>query len=85
MLEALDELYYMQHRGGVGHYHVTRTRDGAVEVRCETPYPRMFEYGLVEGFCRNQKVAKPARYSVDYVEGPQEGDHTCTMIVRRMG
>src|SRR5262245_831982 len=29
-LETLDRIYYLNHRGEVGHYHTTRRPDGAV-------------------------------------------------------
>jgi hypothetical protein len=82
VLEALDTIYHLNHRGEVGHYHTTRQDDGSLVVRCETPYPRQFERGLIEGICRN-KLARGASYRIDYVEGPPGGDLTCTLTVRR--
>src|SRR6266508_587976 len=58
VLEALDQIYYLNHRGDVGHYRVAREHEGAVVVRCETPYPRHFEWGLIEGICRSVKLAR---------------------------
>ncbi|MEW5852709.1 MAG: hypothetical protein AB2A00_28245 [Myxococcota bacterium] len=80
--EAMDKVYYMNHRGDVGHYITTRKPDGSIEVRCETPYPRQFEYGLIEGISRNPRLTKGKRYSVTYIDGPATGDHTCTLVVR---
>jgi hypothetical protein len=51
-------------------------------IRCETPYPRDFERGLVEGICAN-KIASGRGYRIDYAGGPPDGDTTCTMTVRR--
>jgi hypothetical protein len=80
VLGAFDDIYYANHRGNVGHYRSTRRPDGVWEVRCETPYPRHFEHGLVVGISR--KFAGKKVYHVDYVEAPPGGDLTCTMIVR---
>ncbi|HEV8246891.1 MAG TPA: hypothetical protein VGP93_14030 [Polyangiaceae bacterium] len=84
LLLALDQVYYQNHRGDVGHYRTTRIDDGSIEVRCETPYPRHFEWGLIDGFCGPQ-CAGSSRYSVEYIEGPPGGDHTCTLTVRKLG
>jgi hypothetical protein len=84
VLEALDSIYYLNHRGNVGHYRISREADGTLVVRCETPYPRAFERGLVEGIVRNKRLGN-ARYSVRYEEGPPEGDLTCTLYVKRSG
>jgi hypothetical protein len=82
LLEALDDIYHLNHHGEVGHYRTSRKPDGSIVVRCETPYPRHFEHGLIEGFCNNA-IAKGQKYLIDYVEGPPGGDLTCTMTVRR--
>lgn len=80
ILLGLDAIFYMNHRGNVGHYVSKRLASGAIEVRCETPYPRNFEWGLVEGFCLN-KCARGKRYSVELVDGTPGTDHTCSLIV----
>lgn len=82
ILKALDAIYHLNHRGEVGHYHCEE-RGGAIVVRCETPYPRHFEWGLVEGICRN-KAAGGRRYAIDFAEGPPVGDVTCTLTVRQV-
>lgn len=81
ILLGLDAIYHLNHRGDVGHYRVSREGDGTIVVRCETPYPRMFEWGLVEGICRNPRVG--GRFLVDFTAGPTGGDLTCTLRVRR--
>jgi hypothetical protein len=81
VLEALDDIYHLNHRGKVGHYRTSRGKDGAIVVRCETPYPRQFERGLVEGICRH-KVAQGQRYVVHYEDGAAGTDVTCTLTVR---
>ena len=81
VLDALDDIYHLNHRGEVGHYRTSRASDGAIVVRCETPYPREFERGLVEGICRN-KVAHGQRYRVHYEDGPAGGELTCVLTVR---
>jgi hypothetical protein len=83
LLIGLDDVFYMNHKGNVGHYRTKRLEDGVIEVRCETPYPRNFEWGLVEGFCR--KAVGTTRYSVEYIDGPQGEDLTCTLLARPMG
>ncbi len=82
ILLALDTIYQLNHRGDVGHYHSSRSADGSIVIRCETPYPRQFEWGLVEGICRT-RCAPGLLYSVDYAPGPIDGDLTCTLTVCR--
>jgi hypothetical protein len=79
ILMGLDAIYHVNHRGAVGHYRSER-QGNAIVVRCETPYPRQFERGLVEGICRNKNVSAD-RYSIAYVPGPVDGDLTCTIRV----
>ncbi len=81
ILEALDKIYYVNHRGDVGHYHVKRTTDGSLVVTCATPYPRHFEWGLVEGICRNKRAAG-RKYAVSYADGAPGSDVTCTLTVK---
>lgn len=81
VLLALDEIYYVNHRGDVGHYRTSKEPNGVVVVQCETPYPRAFERGLIEGICRS-KLAAGKRYEVEYTEGPPASDITCTLRVR---
>ncbi|HTP26008.1 MAG TPA: hypothetical protein VMK12_10155 [Anaeromyxobacteraceae bacterium] len=81
ILLALDEIYHVNHRGEVGHYSSSRDEDGTIRVRCETPYPRQFERGLVEGICRSRR-ADGRRFSVEFIEGPNAGNLTCTLLVR---
>ncbi|MEO6950254.1 MAG: hypothetical protein ABI321_00470 [Polyangia bacterium] len=83
VLLALDMIYSINHLGEVGHYHSKQLVDGAIEVRCETPYPRAFERGVIEGIARNPNLVKGKRYDVEYIEGPMGGDLSCTCIVRR--
>ncbi len=82
ILLSLDEIYHLNHRGEVGHYHSTRAGDGSITVRCETPYPREFERGLVEGICRGNRAGGRS-YSVEFVDGPARGDVTCTLVARQ--
>lgn len=77
ILEKLDDIYYMNHRGDVGHYRVSK-EDGVVVVRCETPYPRHFERGLIEGICSKH----PGRADVQFTEGAPHDELTCTVRVR---
>jgi hypothetical protein len=53
------------------------------EVHCETPYPRQFERGLIEGIARHTRLAKGSKYSVQFIEGKPGADRTCTLVVRR--
>jgi len=82
VLLALDTIYYLNHRGDVGHYRPQQQEDKSVVIRCETPYPRQFELGLVEGICRNKKRAG-ATYVVEFADGPPNANLTCTLTVRR--
>lgn len=80
VLEALDEIYHLNHRGEVGHYRYRRF-EGTQVLRCETPYPRYFEWGLVEGICKS-RVAGDRRFYVSFEPGPPNDDLTCTITVR---
>jgi len=82
VIEALDEIYYLNHRGNVGHYRVRPSSDGFV-VRCETPYPRSFERGLIEGITQNRRL-RDREYRVDFEDGPEGSDVTCVLFVRRV-
>lgn len=84
MLLASDEIYQLNHRGEVGRYDVVRLPDSRIRVRCETPYPRMFEWGVIEGMTKNNKFSHPGRFQVDYEDGPLVGDLTCTIYVKRI-
>ena len=83
ILESLDSIYHMNHRGEVGHYHFER-RDDTFVVRCETPYPRHFELGLIEGICRTRALGG-GRYLVSSDSGPGGSDITCTVTVKPEG
>lgn len=78
-LESLDDIYYRNHRGEVGHYRFERQCDSLI-VRCETPYPHHFEWGLLEGICQ-RKAARGRRYVVSCEPGPVGSDLTCTLTV----
>jgi len=84
MLMAADDIYKMNHRGDVGQYVVTKEPSGRFVVRCETPYPRMFEWGVYEGMVKNTKYKHPGKFSVDFVEGPATGPLTCTLYIKRL-
>ena len=81
VLLALDDIYHLNHEGEVGHYKSRALGDGAIEVACETPYPRHFERGLVEGIASHVRLAGGRKYSVQYVEGDGV-TRTCTLVVR---
>lgn len=85
VLLALDQIYHLNHQGEVGHYRSTRNADGSIEVRCETPYPRHFERGLVEGITRNPRLTNNGKrqFHVQFKEAPPGGQLTCTLTVRR--
>jgi hypothetical protein len=85
VLLALDDIYHLNHKGEVGHYAAAVESDGAIVVRCETPYPRSFERGLVEGISHNPRLLLPGqRYQVRYTEGPPGGRLTCTLHVKAL-
>jgi hypothetical protein len=81
ILERLDDIYHLNHRGEVGHYVCEKVGDALV-IKCQTPYPRHFEWGLIEGICKNKR-ADGARYTVDFKDGPSDGLLSCTLTVRR--
>lgn len=80
VLEALDTIYHLNHRGDVGHYRCRRS-EGSLVVRCETPYPRHFEWGLIAGICRSH-LAQGRHYFVTFEPGPPGASLTCTLTVR---
>jgi hypothetical protein len=84
VLESLDRIYYLNHRGNVGHYRTARKPDGSLVIRCETPYPRHFEWGLIEGICRG-KAARGNLYEVEFQDMAHAGDLTCIITVRPKG
>jgi hypothetical protein len=81
ILEALDKIYYVNHRGDVGHYYSSRNADSSLTIRCETPYPRHFEWGLIEGITRNKRV-HDRNYTIDFADGPPGSIVTCTLTIR---
>lgn len=83
VLMSLDAIYYLNHQGDVGHYLASTEPDGSLVVRCETPYPRAFERGLVEGISRNGRLLRPGeKFQVRYVDAPPGGRLTCTLYVK---
>ena len=84
VLLALDDIYHLNNRGEVGHYHSSRLADGSIEVRCETPFPRAFERGLIEGISQHHRLKGKRRYTVAYEEGPPGGEMTCRLVVRAL-
>lgn len=84
VLEALDTVYHMNHTGDVGHYRFEK-KGAAVVVHCETPYPRGFELGLIEGIADNPRLTRGNRYFVTCEDAPPGGLRTCSVTVRRFG
>ncbi len=85
LFEHMNAIYNHNHRGDVGRYVTKRDDEGGWHIRCETPYPRQFERGLVEGTVRNPAYLGGGRPRlVEYEDAPTAGDWTCTMIVRPM-
>jgi len=82
ILMALDDIHYLNHRGEVGHYVSSRATDGTIVVRCETPYPAAFEWGLVDGICRNPRASR--RYEIQFDPAASGQTLTCTLHVRRL-
>ena len=82
ILLALNDIYYVNHRGDVGYYKAEQHPDGTVTIACATPYPRNFERGLIEGICRNRRAGGTI-YCVEYEEAMPGGEFTCTLTVHR--
>ena len=82
VLRALDGIYYLNHRGDVGHYRVRDQENGRLVIRCETPYPRHFERGLIEGICANPR-GNGFKYGVKFEEGPAHSACSCVLTVQR--
>lgn len=86
VLLALDTIHHLNHKGEVGHYRIIEEPfTNTLVVRCETPYPRAFERGLVEGICATPRLLKPGEhFQVRTVDAPVGGKLTCTVYVRSM-
>ncbi len=82
ILLALNDIYYVNHRGDVGYYRAEQSTDGTVTINCATPYPRNFERGLIEGICRNRRAGGTI-YCVEYQEALPGSEFTCTLTVHR--
>jgi hypothetical protein len=59
-LEAIDQAYHMNHRGGdIGFYKYSfNGHDGAIRratMECRNPYPCSFDKGVLEGFSQRFK------------------------------
>jgi hypothetical protein len=66
-LESLDEAYQLNHRGGeIGSYDVRETGDDAATVRCRTPYPCVYDQGIL--------TATAERFADGYAELTEVGD-----------
>ena len=83
LVTAIDDLHRKNHRGDAGGYAVERRTDGALEVRCRTPYPQMFELGLVDGLCNNQRFRRTGRFDLELLDAPAGRGDGCTIVVRR--
>jgi hypothetical protein len=79
ILLELDTIYYLNHKGDVGHYLVSK-HGSALVIVCETPYPRAFELGLIEGICRSGRAKR--KYFISSEHGAPGGRQTCTVTVR---
>ena len=84
VLMKLDEIYRINHQGAVGRYRSRKLPDGSVEVCCETPYPRSFERGLIEGICWNKKLSNGRSYSVNYEDGLPGSSMTCKLVAKAL-
>lgn len=82
-LRSTDEAYQRNHRGGdIGYYRFERTGEQAGEVTCYTPYPCLFDRGLIRGVA--QKYAPVGGFV--YLEETggtcrRDGDDTCVYTV----
>ncbi len=81
VLLGLDDIYHLNHTGRVGHYLANALPSGGVRIFCETPYPRAFERGLVEGIARNVHLNKGRPYEVAYRDGEPGSNRTCILTV----
>lgn len=79
ILLALDTIYYLNHKGNVGHYLVSKV-GSALVIACETPYPRAFELGLIEGICKGRRAKR--KYFISSEHGAPGSKRTCTVTVR---
>jgi hypothetical protein len=84
IIESMNDIYYLNHKGNVGQYRTSKEADGSFVVKCETPYPRAFEHGLVEGFAEHKKLTQGKRYFVKYEDGPDGSDVTCILTVKAL-
>lgn len=58
-LRAIDKAYHLNHRGNnIGQYDYTILDDTAGMLSCETPYPKIFDKGLIQSTVSKYKVGE---------------------------
>mgnify|MGYP006934483092 CR=1 FL=1 len=80
-LQSIDDAYQLNHRGGeIGSYEATDAGRDRARVRCENPYPCVYDRGLVLGTVE--------AFSDDRATLREESDHcredggdVCTYVV----
>ena len=80
-LQSIDDAYQLNHRGGeIGSYEATDAGRDRARVRCENPYPCVYDQGLVLGTVE--------AFSDDRATLREESDHcredggdVCTYVV----
>jgi hypothetical protein len=86
-MEALDEAYYLNHKGGdIGHYRLDLA---AIESRqaimeCRNPYPPYFDLGIISALCAKFPPSISATCKVDWEQGHVsrlDGGETCRFLI----
>lgn len=78
VLASLNDIFYSYHKGDVGRYVVSTDQQGIITVHCETPYPRNFEWGIVDGIARTARFPGK-RYTVEFIDLGGNATRTCTL------
>jgi hypothetical protein len=82
-LEAIDEAYQLNHRGGeIGSYAFVRVDDRQGEMRCRNPYPCPFDRGLIRAVAREHAPVGAFVFIEERGEKcRQNGAEACTYTV----
>lgn len=82
-LRSIDEAYRRNHRGGeIGHYRFEQIGDRTGEVECYTPYPCVFDRGIVRGAAKRYAPVDAFVFVEERGEAcRRRGDDVCTYTV----
>jgi len=86
-MEALDEAYYLNHKGGdIGHYRLdlADVDSHRAIMECRNPYPPYFDLGIISALCAKFPPSISATCKVDWEQGHLsrlDGGETCRFLI----